>query len=130
MPCRVPPASFVHAARIVREQSIATAPKRRARVKLPMCARRSSAGPSADVSDAVEYLGLVPQMSLPEKLFRNAARLACGVVPASCVSTSADDPLASTAIGTELPPEGGALVEQARLPAGRAGGARPGGASR
>src|SRR5881296_48774 len=127
MPCRVPPASFVHAARIVREQSIATAPKRRARVKLPMCARRSSAGPSADVSDAVEYLGLVPEMSLPEKLLRNAARLACGVVLASCVSTSPDELLASRAVVAELPRESGALVEAARFSAGRAGEALPGG---
>src|SRR2546422_5425989 len=126
MPCRVPPASFVHAARIVREQSIATAPGRRARVKLPMCARRSSARPSADVSDAVECLGLVPEMSLPEKLLRNAARLACGVVVAGCVSTAPDELLASTAIVAELPRESGAMVEAARFSAGRAGEAPPG----
>src|SRR2546427_12035055 len=125
MPCRVPPASFVHAARIVREQSIATAPKRRARVKLPMCARRSSAGPSADASDAVEYLGLVPEMSLPEKLLRNAARLACAVVLASCVSTSPGELLASTAIVTALPRVSGALVEAARISACLAGEAPP-----
>jgi len=66
-------------------------------------------------------------MSLPEKLLRNAARLACGVVLASCVSTSPDDLLASTAIVTELPRESGALVEAARFSAGRAGEALPGG---
>src|SRR5438552_15977841 len=66
-------------------------------------------------------------MSLPQKLLRNAARLACGVVLASCVSTSPDDLLASTAIVTELPRESGALVEAARFSAGRAGEALPGG---
>jgi hypothetical protein len=43
------PASSVRAAHIVREQSIAMAPARRAPVRSPMCARRSSANSSADV---------------------------------------------------------------------------------
>ena len=65
-------------------------------------------------------------MSLPEKLLRNAARLACGVVLAGCASTSPDDLLASTAIIAELPRESGALVEAARFSAGRVGEAPPG----
>src|SRR5256885_15340293 len=65
-------------------------------------------------------------MSLPEKLLRNAARLACGVVLAGCASTSPDDLLASTAIVAELPRESGALVEAARFSAGRVGEAPPG----
>src|SRR5207244_10835576 len=66
-------------------------------------------------------------MSLPEKLLRNAARLACGVVLAGCVSTSPDELLASTAIVAEFPRESGAMVEAARFSAGRAGEAPPGG---
>ena len=66
-------------------------------------------------------------MSLPEKLLRNAARLACGVVLAGCASTSPDDLLASTAIVAELPRESGVLVEAARFSAGRVGEAPPGG---
>src|SRR5436309_13970803 len=65
-------------------------------------------------------------MSLPEKLLRNAARLACGVVLAGCASTSPDDLLASSAIVAELPRESGALVEAARFSAGRVGEAPPG----
>ena len=65
-------------------------------------------------------------MSLPEKLLRNAARLACGVVLAGCASTSPDDLLASTAIVAELPRESGVLVEAARFSAGRVGEAPPG----
>src|SRR6266581_436849 len=46
---RFPRASSVRAARIVPGRNIATAPARRAPVKSPMCARRSSAGPSAGI---------------------------------------------------------------------------------
>src|SRR6266852_7361926 len=66
-------------------------------------------------------------MSLPEKLLRNAATFACGVALAGCVSGTADDLLASTAIVAELPRESGAMVEAARFSAGRAGEAPPGG---
>src|SRR6266705_424490 len=46
---RFPRASSVRAARIVPGRNIATAPARRAPVKSPMCARRSSAGPSSGI---------------------------------------------------------------------------------
>src|SRR6266853_6925165 len=65
-------------------------------------------------------------MALLEKLLRNAARLACGVVLAGCASTSPDELLASTAIVAEFPRESGALVEAARFSAGRVGEAPPG----
>ena len=66
-------------------------------------------------------------MALPVKFLRNAAALACGVALAGCVSGTADDLLASTAIVAELPRESGAMVEAARFSAGRAGEAPPGG---
>jgi len=66
-------------------------------------------------------------MSLPERLLRNAARLACGLALAGCVSTSPDDLLVSTAIVAELPRESGPLVEAAPFSAGRVGEAPPGG---
>ena len=65
-------------------------------------------------------------MALPEKLLRNAARLACGLALGGCVSTSPDELLASTAIVAELPRESGALVEAARFSAGRVGEGPPG----
>src|SRR5438552_17972046 len=66
-------------------------------------------------------------MALPVKFLRNAAALACGVALAGCVSGTADDLLASTAIVAELPRESGAMFEAARFSAGRAGEAPPGG---
>src|SRR2546429_8168021 len=66
-------------------------------------------------------------MALPVKSLRNAAALLCGVALAGCVSGTADELLASTAIVAELPRENGALVEAARFSAGRAGEAPPGG---
>src|SRR5882724_7269636 len=66
-------------------------------------------------------------MSLPERLLRNAARLACGLALAGCVSTSPDDLLVSTAIVAELPRESGPLVEAAPFSTGRVGEAPPGG---
>ncbi len=66
-------------------------------------------------------------MALPEKLLRNAARLACGIALAGCASAPPDELLASTAIVAELPRESGALVEAARFSAGHVGEAPPGG---
>src|SRR2546427_6293000 len=66
-------------------------------------------------------------MALPVKSLRNAAALLCGVALAGCVSGTADELLASTAIVAELPRESGAMVEAARFSAGRAGEAPPGG---
>ncbi len=65
-------------------------------------------------------------MTLPKKLLRDAATLACGVALAGCAAVPVEELLASTTIVAELQVESGALVEAARFSAGHAGDAPPG----
>lgn len=65
-------------------------------------------------------------MTLPTKLLRNAAALACGAVLAGCAGAPVEPLLASSAIVADFPRESGALVEAARFSADRPGGT-PGG---
>ena len=65
-------------------------------------------------------------MTLPKKLLRHAATLACCVALAGCVAVPVEELLASTTIVAELRVESGALVEAARFSAGHAGDAPPG----
>lgn len=65
-------------------------------------------------------------MTLPKKLLRRAATLACSMALAGCVAVPVEELLASTTIVAELKVESGALVEAARFSAGHAGDAPPG----
>jgi len=65
-------------------------------------------------------------MTLPKKLLRYAATLACSMALAGCVAVPVEELLASTTIVAELKVENGALVEAARFSAGHAGDAPPG----
>src|SRR6266853_916502 len=65
-------------------------------------------------------------MTLPDKLLRHTATLACGAALAGCVALPVEELLASTTIVAELKLESGALVEAARFSAGHAGDAPPG----